>query len=241
MINQSNNNLDSIIESRYSTRDFTDQPVSKYTISEILRVSSSAPSGNNIQPWKVYVLDGKVKDSLISKVCAAHNEINNNPELANNYTWSYEYYPTKWIHPYSDRRRENALGFYKTLNIDRKEKEKTHAQHQKNFQFFGAPIGLMFTINRILNLGSFLDYGMFLQNIMLAAKSKGLDTCVQAAWNQYSNIIMPHIGANEDEILICGMSLGWADNTSMINSYRPTRAPVNEFTVWLSENNEEIK
>lgn len=227
------NPVDSAITSRMSARAFTQQVVPHALLEQILEVSSRAPSGTNTQPWKVYVLQGASRDSLVEKVCTAHDAIRANPELAANYKESYDYYPEKWVSPFIDRRRENGWSLYGLLDIGKADKDKMHAQHQRNFKFFDAPVGLMITINRVMGRGSLVDAGMLLQNIMVSARGHGLHTCPQAAWNGFANIIMPHIGAAEDELLVCGMSLGYADATDKVNSFHTPRVPVAEFTTWL--------
>ncbi|MFN5775184.1 MAG: nitroreductase [Burkholderiaceae bacterium] len=224
--------FDDLVRSRNSVRAFTSQPVPRELISEILAIASRAPSGTNTQPWQVYVLQGASRDALADKVCAAHDALAADPSLASQFQDSYDYYPTKWFDPYLARRRENGWGLYGVLGIQRGEKEKMHAQHQRNFRFFDAPVGLMFTVDRGLGRGSLMDYGMFLQNVMLAARSRGLDTCPQAAWTNYASIVMPHIGAGEHEMLICGMSLGWADHSDKVNTFITPREPVESFTHW---------
>ena len=111
-----------------------------------------------------------------------------------------------------------------------------HAQHQRNFRFFDAPVGLMFTIDRILGRGSLMDYGMVLQNVMVAARARGLHTCPQAAWNNFASVILPHIGAGEGEMMVCGMSLGYADLDAPVNSFHTPRELVAGFTRWVQEN-----
>ena len=227
------NPVDSAITSRMSARAFTQQVVPRVLLEQILEVSSRAPSGTNTQPWKVYVLQGASRDSLVEKVCTAHDAIRANPELAANYKESYDYYPEKWVSPFIDRRRENGWSLYGLLDIGKADKDKMHTQHQRNFKFFDAPVGLMITINRVMGRGSLVDAGMLLQNIMVSARGHGLHTCPQAAWNGFANIIMPHIGAAEDELLVCGMALGYADATDKVNSFHTPRVPVAEFTTWL--------
>ena len=227
------NPVDAAITSRMSARAFTQQTVPRELLEQILEVSSRAPSGTNTQPWKVYVLQGASRDSLVEKACAAHDAIRANPELAANYKESYDYYPEKWVSPFIDRRRENGWSLYGLLDIGKADKDKMHAQHQRNFKFFDAPVGLMFTINRVMGRGSLVDAGMLLQNIMVSARGHGLHTCPQAAWNGFANIIMPHIGAGEDELLVCGMALGYADASDKVNSFHTPRVPVAEFTTWL--------
>ncbi|MEY2621418.1 MAG: dehydrogenase [Pseudomonadota bacterium] len=225
--------VDHAITSRMSMRAFTAQPVERATIEDILRVASRAPSGTNTQPWRVYVLQGAKLEGLVQKVCAAHDAQRDNPALAAEYREAYDYYPTEWVSPYIDRRRENGWGLYGLLGIAKGEKDKMHAQHQRNFRFFDAPVGLMFTLDRVMGRGSLVDYGMFLQNIMVAARARGLHTCPQAAWNQYARIILPHIGAGEQEMMVCGMALGWADPDAMVNTFVTPREPIESFTHWV--------
>ena len=225
--------VDAAITSRMSTRAFTQAPVSRETVNAILQVASRAASGTNTQPWKAYVLQGASRDSLVQKVCAAHDAIRANPTLAADYREEYDYYPTQWVSPYIDRRRENGWGLYGLLGIGKGDKDKMHAQHQRNYQFFDAPIGLMFTMDRVLGRGSLVDYGMFLQSIMVAARGRGLHTCPQAAWNGFGKIILPHIGATDGEMLVCGMALGYADESDIVNTFHTPRVPAAEFTHWL--------
>lgn len=228
------NAVDEAITSRMSARAFTQEPVPRALLEQILEVASRAPSGTNTQPWKVYVLQGASRDSLVEKICTAHDAVRANPELAKNYKEEYDYYPTQWISPFIDRRRENGWSLYGLLGIGKADKDKMHAQHQRNYKFFDAPVGLMFTVNRVMGRGSMLDVGMLLQNVMVSARGHGLHTCPQAAWNGFANIIMPHIGAGEDEMLVCGMSLGYADETDKVNTFHTPRVPAAEFTTWLN-------
>jgi nitroreductase len=225
--------VDDAIGSRFSARAFLPKPVPRETIAEILHLASRAPSGTNTQPWKVYVLTGATRNSLVDKVCAAHDAVRENPALAAEYSEEYDYYPEKWVSPYIDRRRENGWGLYGLLGIAKGEKDKMHAQHQRNYRFFDAPVGFMFTLDRIMGRGSLLDYGAFLQNLMVAARARGLHTCPQAAWNPYAKIILPHIGAGDNEMLVCGMSMGYADESATVNGFYTPRVPAEDFTRWL--------
>jgi nitroreductase len=221
------------ITSRMSVRAFTPEPVPKDMINQILATASRAPSGTNTQPWKAYVLTGASRDELCQKVCAVYDRITANPELEKEYQPSYDYYPETWFSPYIDRRRENGWGLYGLLGIAKGERDKMRAQHRKNFELFGAPVALMFTLDKRLGRGSMLDYGMFLQNIMLAARAFGLETCPQAAWSSYAKIILPHIGAGEHEMFICGIAMGFADKNDKVNTFKTPRVPPEDFTVWL--------
>jgi len=225
--------VDEAIQTRMSVRAYTPQAVAPETIQDILQLASRAPSGTNTQPWKVYVLRGASRDSLVEKVCTAHEALRADPSLAAEYREEYDYYPEKWVSPYIDRRRENGWGLYGLLGITKGDKDKMHAQHQRNFRFFDAPVGLMFTLDRVMGRGSLVDYGMFLENIMLAARGRGLHTCPQAAWNGFAKIILPHIGAGPDEMLVCGMALGHADRSAIVNGFHTPREPVSAFTHWL--------
>jgi nitroreductase len=227
------NPVDLAISSRQSVRAFTKQVVPRERIAQLLALASGAPSGTNTQPWKVYVLQGASRAGLVDKVCAAHDQVRADPTLAAQYVEEYDYYPQKWVSPYIDRRRENGWSLYGLLGIGKADKDKMHAQHQRNYRFFDAPVGLMFTVDRVMGRGSLLDYGMFLQNIMVAARGHGLHTCPQAAWNGFAKIVLPHIGAGPDEMLVCGMALGYADESALVNTFRTPRVPVDEFARWL--------
>jgi nitroreductase len=216
-----------------SARAFTTQPVPRELITQLLAQASRAPSGTNTQPWTVYVLQGKSRDTLVEKVCAAHDEVRAHPEKAADYREPYDYYPEKWVSPFIDRRRENGWSLYGLLGITKADKDKMHAQHQRNYRFFDAPVGLMFTLDKVMGRGSLVDYGMFLQTLMLSARGMGLHTCPQAAWNGFGSIILPHIGAGDNEMLVCGMALGYADTSEIVNTFRTPREPVESFTQWL--------
>jgi nitroreductase len=222
------------IESRFSCRAFSpDKPVARRQVDEILRIASCAASSTNTQPWKVYVLQGDRRDTLVAKVCAAHDAAQADPSLAAEYGEVDGYYPAEWVSPYIDRRRHNGWTLYGLLGIGKGEKDKMHAQTQRNYRFFDAPVGLMFTMDRVMGRGSLIDYGMFLQTVMLAARALGLHTCPQAAWNNFAKIVMPFIGAGSSEKLVCGMSLGYADEAAPVNTYKTPRETVESFTRWV--------
>jgi nitroreductase len=222
--------VDAAIGSRFSTRAFLDRPVDRAVLMEVLELAGRAPSGTNTQPWKVYVLQGAQRAKLVRQVCAAHDALAANPALAAEYGEAYDYYPEKWVSPYIDRRRECGFGLYGVLGIGKGDKARMHEQHQRNFRFFDAPVGLMFTIDKVMGRGSLLDYGMFLQTLMIAARSRGLHTCPQAAWNGFARIILPLVGAGENEMLVCGMSLGYADESALVNTFQTHRVSAAEFT-----------
>jgi nitroreductase len=223
--------VDAAMLSRFSCRAYTPQPVARELLTDLLQAAARAPSGTNTQPWKVYVLQAAAKDGLIEKVVAQHNAQAADPSLAQ--ADAYDYYPEKWVSPYIDRRRACGFGLYGVLGIAKGDKAAMHHQHQENFRFFGAPVGLMFTLDKVMGRGSMVDYGMFLQNVMLAARARGLHTCPQAAWLGFSQIVLPHIGAGESELLVCGMSLGYADESALVNTFQTEREPASQFTTWL--------
>jgi nitroreductase len=222
------------IETRFSCRAFhRGRAVDRRDLEEILRLASQAASGTNTQPWKVYVLQDQARDDLVAEVCAADDAIYADPSLASVYREEPDFYPKEWVSPYIDRRRQNGWSLYGLLGIARGEKEKIHAQVQRNYRFFDAPVGLIFTVDQIMGRGALLDYGMFMQNIMLLARARGLHTCPQAAWNYYAKVILPFVGAGPEERVVCGMALGHADEQAPVNTLRTPREPVESFAHWV--------
>ncbi|MDE2430088.1 MAG: nitroreductase [Burkholderiales bacterium] len=221
--------IDDVMTSRRSTRAFLSKTVETEDIRKILEVSSRAPSGSNTQPWKVYVLTGNKLKKLSNSILAAHNS----PEVLQSHKEEYNYYPVKWITPYLERRRKIGWDLYSLLGLGRENKAGMHAQHGRNYAFFDAPVGMIFTIDRVMEQGSWLDYGMFLQNIMLAARARGLDTCPQAAFTQFHQIITQELGLPANEMVVCGMSLGYADSSKIENTLITERENVDNFVQFL--------
>jgi nitroreductase len=220
---------DEAIRTRQSIRAFLpDKPVPRATVEEILRVAARAPSGTNIQPWKVHVLAGAKKAELTRRILAAFDD----PEEAKKHTREYAYYPEKWVSPYVDRRRKIGWDMYGLLGIGKGDFAKTHAQHARNYMFFDAPVGMMITMDRIMERGSLIDVGMFLQSLMVAARARGLDTCPQAAFLEFHRIIAEVVGIADNEMLVCGMSLGYADPEARINTLVTEREPVDGFATF---------
>jgi nitroreductase len=217
--------VDAAITSRRSIRAFRNQDVAREDIEKILEVAARAPSGTNLQPWKVYVLTGAAKAALSEAILAVYAD----PALARQHTEEYAYYPRQWITPFIERRRKVGWDLYKLLGLTRDNKEGMAAQHARNFRFFDAPVGFIFTIDRVLEQGSWLDYGMFLQNVMVAARARGLDTCPQAAFTQFHRIIGAHLHLPANETVVCGMALGWADRDKVENSLITEREPLSNF------------
>ena len=227
---KTNNPVEEAISSRRSIRAFLPTPVPQQTIENILDTAARAPSGTNIQPWKTYVLTG---DSLAG-LSRAIFKVYNDPELAKDHTEEYAYYPREWVSPYIERRRKIGWDLYGLLGITRDDKQKMHHQHGRNYCFFDAPVGLMFTIDRVLEQGSWLDYGMFLQNIMIAARGIGLDTCPQAAFTPFHRVISEYLNIPETQSVVCGMSLGYADPNAVENSLTTEREPLDHWVTFLN-------
>ncbi|EKU82799.1 nitroreductase [Massilia timonae] len=221
--------VDAAITSRRSIRAFLDKPVAREDIARILDVAARAPSGTNTQPWKVHVLTGAARERLSSAILAAYAD----PEQAAQHQEEYPYYPREWVSPYIDRRRKVGWDLYGLLGLTRDDKAGMAAQHGRNFTFFDAPVGMIFTIDRIMEQGSWLDYGMFLQNIMVAARARGLDTCPQAAFTQYHRIIAAELGLPANEMVVCGMALGWADQARIENTLETEREPSHVFARFM--------
>ena len=217
--------VDAAIASRRSVRAFLPTPVAREDIEALLAVSARAPSGTNIQPWKVTVLTGDAKQRLSDAILAVYQD----KEAADAHTEEYAYYPRQWTSPFLERRRKVGWDLYALLGLTREDKAGMAAQHGRNFTFFDAPVGLIFTIDRVLEQGSWLDYGMFLQNIMVAARGRGLDTCPQAAFIQFHRIIAEQLGLPKNETVVCGMALGFADPEKIENSLVTERASVADF------------
>jgi nitroreductase len=193
-------------------------------VAEILAVASRAPSGTNVQPWRVHVLAGEARERFCDAIVAAFAAGENNPEFA--------YYPTKWFEPYLARRRKVGWDLYGLLGIGRADKARMHAQHARNYRYFDAPVGMIFTVHRDLEEGSLIDYGMFLQNVMVAARARGLDTSPQAAWMEFPRQVAAALALPPEERLVCGMALGHADPGAPENRLVTEREPVAGFATF---------
>jgi len=219
--------VDAAITSRRSVRAFLPDPVDEETIRDILRVASRAPSGTNMQPWKVWVTTGETKQKITDAIL-------NSGIRAEKAKWDeYKYYPDQFFEPYYARRRAVGFALYGALGIGKRDVDQMRAQHDRNFVFFDAPVGMIFTIDRRLNHGSWIDHGMFLQSIMIAARGRGLHTCPQAAFAPYHNQIRPVLGIPDEEIVVCGMALGYEDASKPENSLRTERVPLEEFVTFV--------
>lgn len=221
--------VDAAITSRHSMRAYLPTPVPRETVEQILAVAARAPSGTNTQPWQVHVLTGEAKARLSRRIRAAYDD----PAERARHTEEYAYYPTEWVSPYIDRRRKVGWDLYGLLGIGKADKARMHEQHRKNYDFFGAPVGLIFTIDRVMRQGSWLDYGMFLQNVMVAARARGLHTCPQAAFTQFHRLIAEELALPDSQMVVCGMALGHADPAAVENTLVTEREPVAGFARFL--------
>jgi len=221
--------VEEAIVGRQCTREFqNDKPVPQETIERILKIAGRTPSGSNIQPWKVWVATGAARDAITEACHKRH--MAGDPSGR-----EFKYYPVDWREPYINRRRENGWGLYGLLGIEKADKEAMKIQHGRNFLLFDAPVGLFFTIDRSLETGSWLDIGMFIQSVMLAARGEGLATCPQAAFCHFHDTVTKLLGVPDDQMLLCGMSLGYPLPGSRVNGYRTTRVETSEFTTFVDK------
>ena len=213
------------ITSRRSIRAFLQTPVPREMVEHLLDVAARAPSGTNMQPWRAHVLTGAIKqrvsDALVAEALAGAQE-----------EAEYNYYPTEFFEPFLSRRRKVGWDLYGLLGIQRGENERMKRQHARNFEFFGAPVGIIFTIHKKLEIGSWLDYGMFLQNLMTAARGHGLDSCPQAAFARHHKTIRAMLDLDPSEVVVCGFSLGHADPDAVENTLVTERVPAREFSTF---------
>lgn len=220
------NPVEMAIVSRRSVRAFLPEPVSRETVTHLLDVAARAPSGTNMQPWRAHVLAGAARDAFCEGMVAAYMAAD--PEDVT----EYPYYPSPLPEPWLARRRAIGWGLYGLLGIRRGEQEKMRAQQARNFRFFDAPVGLICTIDRRLMIGSWIDYGMFLQNICIAARGLGLDTCPQAIFSEHPRAVRRLLGLPDDEVIVCGMAIGRADPAAPENALVTERVPAAEFATF---------
>ena len=216
-------NVIEALNQRKSTRAFLHRDVDKAIVEEILYAARQAPSGANTQPWQVAVVSGEKKRTLEQRIEAAfHDGVEAKMD--------YFYYPTEWSEPYKSRRVACGLQLYTALQIEREDKQRRRDQWAANYRAFDAPVALFFFMDAGLQTGSFVDYGMFLQSVMLCAVDEGLATCPQAALGEFPQIVKETLDFPAESILLGGMALGYEDTEALVNSYRTPRLPVEAFT-----------
>jgi nitroreductase len=219
--------VDGAIKQRFANRAFSNRPVTRQTVEDILDVARFTPSGANIQPWQVYVLAGAVKHAVSRELLKAHDEARDQHQS------EYQYYAAELPEPYLSRRDQFGRLFYGSLGIAQSDLTARARQTSKNYGFFGAPVGLIITIDRRLQVGSWLDLGMFVQNVMLAAGARGLQTCPQETFSKYHALLRNHLPISDVEIVVCGISIGFADAASTdVGSLMP-KVAVNLFAKFL--------
>jgi nitroreductase len=218
---------DQAILTRRSVRAFLPTPVPRQTVEEILTLASRSPSGSNIQPWKVRVVAGATRDRLCNAILAA---LDRDGEAAHKREWNY--YPVNWREPFLARRRKIGWDLYGLLGIGKGDFDATEKQRRRNYEFFGAPVGFIFSLDEDLEIGSWLDLGIYIGAVMIAARGMGLDTCPQAAFANFHGVIRKELGIPEKEIIVCGMAIGRADESAPENKLVTERAPASTFAIF---------
>lgn len=220
-----------VLWARRSVRAFRSSPIPRAWVEQLLTQAGRAPSGANMQPWRVHVLTGPALHRVTTQARALAADRERLAALKG----QYQYYPSTWKPAFKERRREVGLALYEALGIKKGDEAAMQAQHLRNFEFFGAPVGLLFTVDQSLTQGSWLDLGMFLQTLMLAATAEGLHTCAQAAWCHFHEPMAQWLSFAPDEVLVCGMALGHADPAAIENTLVTSRVPVSEFSTFHEE------
>ncbi len=214
------------IKGRISTRAYLDKPVTDETIRKILEVARWSPSGGNTQPWKVAVVRdealARLREAMLARAVEGENPA---PD--------YVYFPGEWVTPYKERRFQCGMDLYKALGIGREDKDKRLEAALNNYRFFGAPVSLFFFMDKALGQGSWLDMGMFIQSVMLAAREFGLGSCPQVSIADYPDLVREVTGIPDDHLLLCGLALGYPDEDHPVNRYRTEREKVEDFSVWV--------
>ncbi len=218
-------NTEEAIRTRKSVRRFQDRPVPRKVVEGLLDIARWAPSGGNCQPWRVDVAAGRAKKEITEAILSARRQgAEECPE--------FEYYPESWINPYRERRFQCGIALYSAMEIERGDAEARRQAWLENYRFFGAPVGLFFSMPRALGKGFLMDMGIFIQTLALAAVEAGLATCIQASLAGYPRIVKKCLEIPDDFILVCGMSMGYEDRDARVNNFRTTRAPLEEFVSW---------
>jgi nitroreductase len=219
--------VDEAIVSRKSVRAFLPTPVSRTKVEELLRLAGRSASGSNIQPWRVRVIAGEVKARLTQAILDVVARDGFEP-----YQREWNYYPVSWREPFIGRRRKIGWDMYNLLGVAKGDFEGTQQARLRNYEFFGAPVGMIFTLDEDLEIGSWLDLGIYLGAFMIAARGHGLHTCPQAAFADFHSIIRPALDIPENEIIICAMALGHIDPDAPVNRLQTGRANLDEYATF---------
>lgn len=210
---------------RHAARRFLPTPVSREIIAELLELASRSPSGTNAQPWKVYALAGEAREALSA---ALYERFSQDAAEAR----EYAYYPDSWEEPWLTRRRKMGFALYELIGIPKDDKPRMKEQFSRNFLFFDAPVGLIFTLDRRLAQGMLLDYGIFIGHLLIAAQARGLASCMQTAFADYPETIHRHLGISEQEIIVGGLALGHPDPDAPENRIATERELVESFATF---------
>jgi nitroreductase len=212
------------INTRQSVRAFLPTPVDRATVEELLKLCARTASGSNIQPWRIRVIAGDIKEQLTRAIFDAVARDGFEP-----YQREWNYYPVNWREPFLSRRRKIGWDMYNLLGVAKGDFEGTQRARMRNYEFFGAPVGMIFTLDEDLEIGSWLDLGIYLGTLMVAARGHGLHTCPQAAFADFHKIIRPILNIPENEVIVCGMALGHIDQDAQVNRLVTERAPLTDF------------
>lgn len=228
-LNAPSKTVSDAIATRKSVRAFKPDPVSRRTLEEILTLAIRAPSGGNLQPWRVYAVVGPARDELVRRVAEARKD----HPLGG--PGEYNIYPPKVSEPYRTRRFQLGEAMYATMNIPREDKAARIAFFSHNWEFFGAPAGFIFTMDRQMQEGQWADLGMLMENIMLLARERGLHTCPQESWSSFHGVVREYLAIPDNEMIFAGMAIGHADETHPVNSLVSDRAPLSEIVTFKDE------
>jgi nitroreductase len=216
--------VDDAINTRQSVRAFLPTPVERASVEELLKLAARSASGSNIQPWRVRVIAGDVREQMVKAIFDAVERDGFKP-----YQREWNYYPVNWREPFLGRRRKIGWDMYSLLGVAKGDFEGTQRARMRNYEFFGAPVGMIFTLDEDLEIGSWLDLGIYLGALMIAARGHGLHTCPQAAFADFHKVIRPILDIPEKEIIVCGMALGHIDPDAPVNKLATARAPLADF------------
>jgi nitroreductase len=214
------------VASRYSCRAFLPKPVPEATVREIVERAARAPSGGNLQAWRVYAIAGARVEALKALL---------NPrtgELPKGEGGEYQIFPTDLKEPYRTRRFAVGEQLYRSIGVAREDRPARYRQYARNFEFFGASVGLFFAIDRAMLPAQWADLGGFVQTVMVLARGYGLHTCPQEAWITWQRTIREFLRLPPELMLFCGMALGYADTQAPINSWRSPREPLDLFATF---------
>lgn len=215
--------VEAALRSRHSVRAFLPRPVPRRQVERLLDLAARSGSNSNVQPWHVYVVTGEKKSAITRAVLRAYDT----EGRVTTREYPYQPRPEAWVEPFATRRRSFGEGLYRdTLGIPLEDRATREHYHRRNYDFFGAPVGIILTVSRNPGQSALIDAGLFLQSLMLAARAEGLDTCAQASFIDFHPVLRRELDIPEDRLIVCGMALGYADPDHCLGSYRTSREPL---------------